>query len=94
MGIHLQSKHKYRNVFGDSNIQYHDFNNGDDSLLKINIQHYYNRNYRTHIGVYMTLSQPKATKYLQKWMLRQCCMQCIFLAIRRPLQKLIRSHTR
>ena len=25
MGI----KHKYRNVFGDSNIQYHDFNNGD-----------------------------------------------------------------
>ena len=29
MGIHLQSKHKYRNVFGDLNIQYHDFNNGD-----------------------------------------------------------------
>ena len=29
MGIHSQSKHKYRNVFGDSNIQYHDFNNGD-----------------------------------------------------------------
>ena len=29
MGIHLQSKHKYKNVFGDSNIQYHDFNNGD-----------------------------------------------------------------
>ena len=29
IGIRLQSKHKYRNVFGDSNIQYHDFNNGD-----------------------------------------------------------------
>ena len=29
MGVHSQSKHKYRNVFGDSNIQYHDFNNGD-----------------------------------------------------------------
>ena len=29
MGIHLQSKHKYRNIFGDLNIQYHDFNNGD-----------------------------------------------------------------
>ena len=29
MGIHLQSNHKYRNVFGDSHIQYHDFNNGD-----------------------------------------------------------------
>ena len=28
MGIHSQSKHKYRNVFGDSNIQYQDFNNG------------------------------------------------------------------
>ena len=28
-GIHLQSKHKYRNVFGNSNIQYHDFNNRD-----------------------------------------------------------------
>ena len=29
MGIHSQSKHKYRNVFGDSNIQYHNFNSGD-----------------------------------------------------------------
>ena len=29
MGIHSQSKHKYRNTFGDSNIQYHDFENGD-----------------------------------------------------------------
>ena len=34
MGIHLQSKHKYRNVFGDSNIQYHDFNNGDVLTFK------------------------------------------------------------
>ena len=31
MGIHLQ---KYRNVFGDSNIQYHDFNNGDALTFK------------------------------------------------------------
>ena len=29
MGIHSESKHKYRNIFGDLNIQYHDFNNGD-----------------------------------------------------------------
>ena len=29
MEINLQSKHKYRNVFGDLNIQYHDLNNGD-----------------------------------------------------------------
>ena len=34
MGIHSQSKHKYRNVFGDSNIQYHDFNNGDAPTFK------------------------------------------------------------
>ena len=34
MGIYLQSKHKYRNVFDDSNIQYHDFNNGDALTFK------------------------------------------------------------
>ena len=34
MGINLQSKHKYRNVFGDSNMQYHDFNNGDALTFK------------------------------------------------------------
>ena len=34
MGIHSQSKHKYRNVFGDSNIQYHNFDNGDALTFK------------------------------------------------------------
>ena len=34
MGIHSQSKHKYRNVFSDSNIQYHDFDNGDALTFK------------------------------------------------------------
>ena len=34
MRIHSQSKHKYRNVFGDSNIQYHDFDNGDALTFK------------------------------------------------------------
>ena len=34
MGIHSQSKHKYRNVFGDSNIQYHHFNTGDTLTFK------------------------------------------------------------
>ena len=34
MGIHLQSKHKYRNVFGDSNKQYHDFNSSDALTFK------------------------------------------------------------
>ena len=28
-GIHVQSKHTYRNTFGKSNIQYHDFDNQD-----------------------------------------------------------------
>ena len=34
MGIPSQSKHKYRNVFGNSNIQYHDFDNGDALTFK------------------------------------------------------------
>ena len=34
MEIHSQSKHKYRNVFGNSNIQYHDFDNGDALTFK------------------------------------------------------------
>ena len=34
MGIHSQSKHKYRNFFGDSKIQYHDFDNGDALTFK------------------------------------------------------------
>ena len=33
-GIHSKSKHKYRDVFGDSNIQYHDFDNGDALTFK------------------------------------------------------------
>ena len=28
-GIHAQSRHIYRNTFGESNIQYHDFDNQD-----------------------------------------------------------------
>ena len=48
--IHSKSKHKYRDVFGDSNIQYHDFDNGD----ALTSQHYYNKNYKTLIGAYMT----------------------------------------
>ena len=34
IGIHSQSKHKYRDVFGDSHIQYHNFNNGDAFTFK------------------------------------------------------------
>ena len=52
-GIHLQRKHAYRNTFGESNIQYHNFDN-QDSHLQTNTRHYYNKNYKTHIGIYMT----------------------------------------
>ena len=34
VGIHAQSKHKHRDVFGDSHVQYHDFNNGDAFTFK------------------------------------------------------------
>ena len=29
IGIHFHSKHKYRDTFGDAQIQYHNFDNGD-----------------------------------------------------------------
>ena len=34
MGIHSQSKHKYRDIFGNFNVQYHDFDNGDALTFK------------------------------------------------------------
>ena len=33
-GIHLYSKHKYRDTFGNAHIQYHDFDNGDAFIYK------------------------------------------------------------
>ena len=33
-GIHFYSKHKYRDTFGDTHIQYHDFDNGDTLISK------------------------------------------------------------
>ena len=32
--IHFYSKHKYRDIFGDTQIQYHDFDNGDAFVYK------------------------------------------------------------
>ena len=32
--IHFDSKHKYRDTFGDTHIQYHDFDNGDAFVHK------------------------------------------------------------
>ena len=33
-GIHFHSKHKYRDTFGDTHVQYHDFDNGDAFTYK------------------------------------------------------------
>ena len=52
-GIHSQRKHTYRNTFGDSH-------NTTTLTIKIlshletNIWHYYNKNYKTHIGICTT----------------------------------------
>ena len=32
--MHFHTKHKYRNLFGNSNIKYHDFNTGDALSFK------------------------------------------------------------
>ena len=94
MGIHSQSKHKYRNVFGDLNIQYHDFNNGDALTFKDEYTALLQQELQNPYWCLHNLSQLKVAKYLLKWILRLCYMQCIFLVMKRPSQKLTRSHTR
>ena len=34
---------------------------------RTNTQHYYSKNYKTHIGIYMTQSRLKVTKFLKTW---------------------------
>ena len=53
-GIHSHQKHACRNTFGESNIQYHDFDNQDSLTFTDNIQHCYNKNCKIHVGIYMT----------------------------------------
>ena len=71
-GIHFNSKHKYRDTFGDAHIQYHDFDNGDAftykgkylALLQQELQ-----------NPYWCLHYPitnKVTKHQCRWTLRQC----------------------
>ena len=81
LGIHSQSKHKYRNTFGESNIQYHDFDNQDALTFTDKYRYYYNKNYKIHIGVYMTQLQLQVTKFQKTWTLRLCHTQCISPAI-------------
>ena len=85
MGIHSQSTHKYRNVFGDSNIQYHDFNNGDaftfkDKCIALLQQELQNP--------YWCLHDPITTKSYQ------ISSEMDVETVLRQLPKLIMSHTR
>ena len=66
-GVHSKSKHKYRNVFGDANIQYHDFDNGDaltftDKYTVLLQQELQNPYWCLHDPITI-----KAIKYLPKW---------------------------
>ena len=57
-----------------------------------NTPHYYNKNYKIHIGVCITLSQLKVIKFQKIWTLRLCHMQCISPAIQIQSQRSITFH--
>ena len=65
--IHSQRKHVYRDTFGDAHIQYHDFDTRTCLHSETSILHYYNKNYKTHTGTYMTQQQLKVIKFLRTW---------------------------
>ena len=90
-GIHSRSKHKYRDVFGDSNIQYYDFDNGDaliftdkyTALLQQELQ-----------NPYWCLHDPIITKSYQiysKMDIETMPHAYTFLATKRLLPKLTKS---
>ena len=62
LGIHSQSKHTNKNAFGDSNIQYHDFDNGD----ALNFKDKYTALLRQELqNPYWCLHDPITTKSYQ-----------------------------
>ena len=61
---------------------------------QINTQHYYNKNYKIHIGGYMTQLQLKVTKFPKTWTLRLCHTQCISPAIQTQSQRPITYRTK
>ena len=94
MGIHLQSKHKYRNVFGDSNIQYHDFNYGDALTFK---DKYTALPQQELQNLYWCLHFPVTTKSYQissEMDVETMPHAMYFQVVLRHLLKLIMSHTR
>ena len=68
-GIHKQSKHKYRNTFGKSNIQYHNFDKQDSLTFTDKYTTLLQQELQNHIGVYMTQLQLKVTKCQKIWTL-------------------------
>ena len=52
--IHSQRKHAYRNTFGDSHIQYHDFDNQDSLTFRDKYMALLQQELQTHTGIYMT----------------------------------------
>ena len=52
--IHSQRKHTYRNTFGESNIQYHDFDNQDSLIFTDKYTALLQQELQNHIGTYMT----------------------------------------
>ena len=65
--IHFYSKHKYRDTFGDTHIQFHDFDNGDAFVYKDKYTALLHQEFKTPIGVYMIQSQIIAIIYLKTW---------------------------
>ena len=62
LGVHSQSKHKYRNTFGDSNMQYLNFDNSD----ALNFKHKYTALLQQELqNPYWCLHDPIMTKSYQ-----------------------------
>ena len=66
-GFHSKSKNKYRDVFGNANIQYHDFDNGDALTFTDKCTALIQQEIQNLTGVYMIPYQLKAIKYPLKW---------------------------
>ena len=85
MGIHSQSKHKYRNVFSNSNIQYHDFDNGDALTFKDKYMALLQQGLQNPYWYLHNLIAIKSYQISSEIDRELCHMPCIFQAIKRPL---------
>ena len=80
-GIHAQSKHTTETHLVNQIYSIMILTIKTHLHLQTNTLHYYNKNYKIHIGVYITQLQLKVTKFQNIWTLRLCHMQCISPAI-------------